>query len=79
MPGCEYRRRQQIGLVLDVLDRADVVFHVLDVAKKRVQHLRRRGEVRSELIEQLEELIVAGEKASQHRCPWVEARNHARS
>ena len=71
--------RQQVRLVLDVLDRLDVVVHVLDVAEQRVEHLRGRGEVRRELVEQLEELVVAREKAAEHGDPWRRARDHAQA
>jgi hypothetical protein len=46
---------------------------VRDIAEKDVHHLRRSGKVRGELIEQLEEEIVAWQKTAKHVAPWVGA------
>ena len=40
--------------------------HVLRRRRTAVEHLRRRGEVSRELVEQLEELLVAREKTAEH-------------
>lgn len=60
------RRGQQVGFVLDVLDRLDVFVHVPGIAEQRVQHARGRREVSRQLVEQLEELVVTREQAAEH-------------
>src|SRR5207244_7718091 len=64
-----HRRRQQVRLMLDILDRGDVFVDVRDVAEEGVEEFGRGGEMAGELIEQLEELIVAWEEAAEHGAP----------
>jgi hypothetical protein len=60
------RRGQQIGLVLDVRDGLDVLLDVPGIAEERVEHAGGRREVGCQLVEQLEELMVARKETAEH-------------
>jgi len=55
------RQREQVGFVLDVLDRLHVIVDMRRIAKERIEQLRGRGEMACQLVEELEELVVAWE------------------
>src|SRR5439155_13271034 len=62
-------RRQQIGFVLHVFDRSDMRLHALRITQQVVQHPRGRRKMLGELIEEVEELLVAWDQPTEHVAP----------
>ena len=58
--------RQQIRLVLLVLDALDVLGHARRIGEECVEHGRRVAQMLGELIELAKELFVAWDEAAEH-------------
>ena len=63
---CVDRVRQHVGLVLDVLDLPHQLGGAVRLGEELIEERRRRLEMFRELVEEVEELLVARDEAIQH-------------